>query len=57
MTAEIFTSPQSSHGFEQRVTIKTPPMATLVIKFTWILKLIALGFASKQMVFTWLCNC
>ena len=32
MTADIFTSPQSSHGFEQRVIIKIPPMATLVLK-------------------------
>lgn len=29
---EIFTSPESSHGFDQRVTIKIPPMATLVLK-------------------------
>ncbi|MDE4986305.1 alpha amylase C-terminal domain-containing protein, partial [Francisella tularensis subsp. holarctica] len=32
MATEIFSSPQSSHGFEQRITIKIPPMATLVLK-------------------------
>lgn len=29
---EIFSTPESSHGFDQRITIKVPPMATLVLK-------------------------
>jgi 1,4-alpha-glucan branching enzyme len=29
---EIFTEPKASHGFDQRVSIKIPPMATLVLK-------------------------
>ncbi|MBK2004638.1 1,4-alpha-glucan branching protein GlgB, partial [Francisella orientalis] len=29
---EIFSTPESSHGFDKRITIKVPPMATLVLK-------------------------
>ncbi|AIT09205.1 glycogen branching protein [Candidatus Francisella endociliophora] len=32
MSDEIFTANESTHGFDQRITIKIPPMAAIVLK-------------------------
>lgn len=33
VTGELFTVPESSHSFNQRLTVKIPPMAACVFKF------------------------